>query len=146
MNDIWRVRPSLEALNAGTDKTILKQLGIEIIELGPDYVKGRMPVDARTHQPYGLLHGGANVVLSESLGGVGSNLLVDTNEWVCVGQEINANHVRSVASGWVIGTARPLHIGRTSQVWQTEIHDEAQRLICVSRLTVAVVPLKAPGA
>jgi 1,4-dihydroxy-2-naphthoyl-CoA hydrolase len=113
-------------------------LGIEFIELGEDYLKARMPVDERTRQPFGILHGGASVALAETLGSTGAGLVIDRTKQRCVGQEINANHVRSVASGWVIGTARPLHIGRRSQVWEIRITDEQERLVCISRITMFV--------
>jgi len=114
-------------------------LGIEFIELGPDYLKGRMPVDERTRQPYGILHGGASVALAETLGSTGAVLTLDQDKQYAVGQEINANHVRPIASGYVFGTARPLHIGKRSHVWDIRIVDEKERLVCVSRLTVAIL-------
>ncbi len=113
-------------------------LGIEFIELGDDYVKARMPVDERTKQPFGILHGGASVALAETLGSTGAGLVVDRSKYRCVGQEINANHVRAVSSGWVIGTARPLHLGRRSHVWEIRITDEQDRLVCISRITMSV--------
>jgi len=115
-----------------------RHLGIEITEIGEDYVRARMPVEERVHQPYGILHGGASVVLAETLGSIGSMLVVDPEKFSCVGQEINANHIRSVSSGYVTGTARPLHIGRSSQVWDIRIVDERDRLVCVSRITLFV--------
>ena len=114
-------------------------MGIELTEVGPDYVQGRMPVETRTMQPAGILHGGASVLLAETLASVAARYVVDHRRFVCVGQEINANHVRSVRSGWVIGVARPLHLGRTSQVWDVRISDEQARLVCVSRVTMAVL-------
>lgn len=123
-------------------KNLAHHLGIEFIELGPDYIKGRMPVDDRTRQPHGILHGGASVALAETLGSIGAGLVVDRTKFRCVGQEINANHVRAIASGWVIGTARPLHIGRRSHVWEIRITDERDRLVCISRLTMAVLELE----
>lgn len=114
-------------------------LDIEFIELGADFLRGRMPVDDRTRQPYGLLHGGASVVLAETLGSTGATLVVDQEKYRCVGQEINANHVRGITEGFVIGTARPHHIGRRSHVWEIRITDERERLICISRLTVSVI-------
>lgn len=137
---IWKHQPSLEQLNNPPRHTAAQQLGIEITEVGPDYIKGRMPVDGRTHQPFGLLHGGASVLLAETLGSLGSWMCVDPQHTACVGLEINANHVRGVRHGWVEGCARPLHIGRTTQVWEIRITDEKDRLVCVSRLTVAVIP------
>jgi 1,4-dihydroxy-2-naphthoyl-CoA hydrolase len=107
--------------------------------LGEDFLQGSMPVDHRTHQPQRLLHGGASVALAETLGSTGAALCVDSSRYQCVGLEINANHVRGARGGSVIGTARPVHIGRTTQVWVIDIHDEASKLICTSRLTVAVI-------
>ena len=114
-------------------------LGIEMLELGPDYLKGRMPVDERTRQPFGILHGGASVALAETLGSVAAGLVVDRQQFNVVGQEINANHVRAITDGWVIGTARALHLGRRSHVWEIRIVDERDRLVCISRLTMAVL-------
>ena len=132
-------RPSsLEALNALSAGTAMEPLGIEFTELGPDFLRATMPVDRRTHQPYGLLHGGASVLLAETLGSTAAMLCVAEGER-CVGIEINANHLRAVRAGVVTGTARPLHVGRQTQVWEIRIEDEAQRLVCVSRLTVAVL-------
>jgi 1,4-dihydroxy-2-naphthoyl-CoA hydrolase len=114
-------------------------LGIEFTELGPDFVRGRMPVDGRTRQPFGILHGGASVALAETLGSVAASLVVDRSKQRCVGQEINANHVRAISDGYVIGTARPAHIGRRSQVWEIRITDEQERLVCISRITMYVM-------
>lgn len=122
--------------------TIAEQIGIEFTEVGPDFLKGRMPVDQRTHQPYGLLHGGASCVLAETLGSVASALVIDQSKFICVGLEINANHVRSARSGYVTGTATPIHIGATTHVWDIRIVDEREKLVCVSRLTVAILPKK----
>ena len=116
----------------------MQPLGIRFTEIGPDFVRGTMPVDARTHQPYGLLHGGASVALAETLGSTAAGLCVAEGEGV-VGIEINANHLRGVREGIVIGTARPLHVGRSTQVWEIRIEDEAGQLVCVSRLTLAVI-------
>ncbi|MFA5685282.1 MAG: hotdog fold thioesterase [Lysobacteraceae bacterium] len=115
-------------------------LGIEILEQGEDFLRGRMPVDARTKQPFGLLHGGASVALAESLGSLAGNLCLDPTREVAVGLEINANHLRAVTAGHVHGTARPLHIGRSTQVWEIRIEDGEGRLVCISRLTLAVTP------
>jgi 1,4-dihydroxy-2-naphthoyl-CoA hydrolase len=127
-------------VNRLSDKTIMNQLGIEFTEITESYVRAKMPVDARTHQVYGILHGGASVVLAETIGSVGSMLTIDTERFRCVGVDINANHVRAVSSGFVIGTGKPLHLGSTTQVWEILLHTEEQKLVCVSRLTVAVVP------
>ena len=132
-------RPSsLEALNALSAGTAMEPLGIEFTELGPDFLRATMPVDRRTRQPYGLLHGGASVLLAETLGST-AGMLCGAEGERCVGIEINANHLRAVREGVVTGTARPLHVGRQTQVWEIRIEDEAQRLVCVSRLTVAVL-------
>jgi 1,4-dihydroxy-2-naphthoyl-CoA hydrolase len=117
-------------------------IGIEWTELGPDFLKARMPVDHRTRQPYGLLHGGASCVLAETIGSVASALVIDQERNICVGLEINANHVRGVREGYVTGVATPLHIGAQTHVWDIKIHDERDKLICVSRLTVAILPKK----
>lgn len=114
-------------------------LGIEFTEVGEDFIRGRMPVDHRTRQPYGLLHGGASVALAETLGSVGAAMVVNYHQYNAVGLEINANHVRGAREGFVTGTARPLHIGKTTQVWEIKITDERDKLVCVSRLTVAII-------
>ena len=135
-------RPSsLAALNALSANTAMEPLGIEFTELGPDFLCATMPVDRRTHQPYGLLHGGASVLLAETLGSTAAMLCAAEGER-CVGIEINANHLRAVRDGIVTGTARPLHVGRQTQVWEVRIEDAAGRLVCVSRLTVAVLPAR----
>ena len=143
MKPIWFKPYTLKDLEKLRPRTLITHLGIEFIEVGPDFVTGRMPVDERVHQISGVLHGGASVVLAETLGSLGATLVVDTDKQFCVGQEINANHLRSVASGHVIGVARPFHIGATSHVWGIDIRDEREKLVCVSRLTVAVRDLKA---
>jgi 1,4-dihydroxy-2-naphthoyl-CoA hydrolase len=129
----------LEDLKPLGPATLGEHLGIELSELGDDYLKCRMPVDDRTRQPYGLLHGGASCALAETVGSIASALVVDREKYACVGLEINANHVKSATEGYVTGTAIPLHIGASTHVWDIKIHDEANRLICVSRLTVAVI-------
>ena len=125
----------LDALSAGS---AIEHLGIVFTEVGDDFVRATMPVDARTVQPYGLLHGGASVLLAETLGSSAGNLCVPEGK-VCVGLEINANHVRAVRGGTVTGTARPVHVGGRTQVWEIRIEDEAGQLACISRLTLAVV-------
>ena len=120
--------------------TMSEHLGMEWTEVGDDYLKARMPVDHRTKQPYGLLHGGASVALAETLGSVGAAMVVDHSKFYCVGLEINANHVRSAREGFVTGHATPLHIGRQTHVWEIKIYNEENKLVCVSRLTVAVLP------
>lgn len=122
--------------------TLAEQIGLEFTEIGPDYLRGTMPVDHRTHQPYGLLHGGASCVLAETIGSVASAYVVDHRKFYCVGLEINANHVRGVRSGIVTGTARPLHLGANTHVWDIKIEDERGKLVCVSRLTVMIIPRK----
>ncbi|HAQ69614.1 hotdog fold thioesterase [Salibacteraceae bacterium] len=119
--------------------TLLESLDIRIIELGDDFIKGDMPVDHRTVQPYGILHGGASVSLAESLGSIGAHLTIDPEKFVCVGMEINANHLRPATKGKVIGTARPIHRGKSSQVWSIEIKDEEGKMVCISRITMAVL-------
>lgn len=122
--------------------TMGEHLGMAFSELGNNYLKATMPVDHRTKQPYGLLHGGASVALAETLGSVASALVIDHTKMMCVGLEINANHIRSVKEGFVIGTARPVHLGSSTHVWDIQIHDEREKLVCVSRLTVAVLKRK----
>jgi uncharacterized protein (TIGR00369 family) len=134
----FRHRPSLAELNARTPDTAVSNLGIVFTELGEDFLRGTMPVDARTKQPYGLLHGGSSVLLAETLGSMAANLCVDPGEGQAVGLEINANHLRAMTSGTVTGTARPVHVGRSTQVWDIRIEDEQGRAVCVSRLTLAI--------
>jgi len=143
---IWKSPQTLEALNAAGQNTLIHHLDIKLIEMGDDFLRATMPVDDRTRQPYGLLHGGASVVLAETLGSVGATLCVDRSQYICVGQEINANHVRSARRGLVTGTARPVHLGGRTQVWAIEIANEAGELLCISRLTMAVVRMGALGA
>ena len=119
--------------------TMAEFLGMEWTEIGDDYVKIKMPVDQRTKQPYGLLHGGASCALSETIGSVASQLVLDPNKFICVGLEINANHVRSARSGFVTGIAKPLHLGGTTHVWDIKIYDDSNQLICISRLTLAIL-------
>jgi 1,4-dihydroxy-2-naphthoyl-CoA hydrolase len=136
---IWHVRPTLEALHQQAQGTMIAHLGIEFLEVGDDYLRGRMPVDARTVQPFGILHGGASVALAETLGSAAAHWCIDHAEQVCVGLDVNANHVRAVRSGYVMGTARPLHLGSSTQVWEIRIEDEPVRLVCAARLTMAVL-------
>ena len=136
---IFRRAPGLDALNDLSRGTAIEALGIEFTAIGADHLVATMPVDGRTIQPYGLLHGGASVLLAETLGSSAGNLCVAEGE-ACVGLEINANHVRAVREGHVTGTARALHLGRSTQVWEIRIEDARGRLACVSRLTLAVVP------
>jgi 1,4-dihydroxy-2-naphthoyl-CoA hydrolase len=143
---IWQSLRSLEELNSGLSGTMVEHLGIEFTDIGDDFIRGTMHVDGRTRQPYGLLHGGASVALAETLGSMGATLCIDPAEYQCVGQEINANHVRPARAGLVIGTARPVHLGKRSQVWTIDIVNEFRQLICTSRLTVAVVRRGSLGA
>ena len=142
---IWCRLQTLETLNTLSAGTMARPLGIVFTEIGEDFIRGTMPVDDRTRQPLGLLHGGASVALAETLGSTGANLCVDDSR-LCLGQEINANHVRSARNGTVTGTARPLHIGGRSQVWGIDIVDEAGALVCISRLTMAIIPRPRRGS
>ncbi len=137
---VFRAPVSLDELNRLSRGTLIDHLGIVFTGAGEDWLQATMPVDDRTRQPYGLLHGGASVVLAETLGSSAGNLCVDTASQVCVGLEINANHLRAARSGVVTGTARALHVGRTTQVWEIRIENEAGKPVCISRLTLAVVP------
>jgi len=140
---IWKQQIAIDRINAMFGNTLGETLGLRITEIGDDYVRGTLPVDARTHQPYGLLHGGASVALAETLGSLAGMLTLDPAVEAAVGLDINANHVRGVKSGLVTGTARPLHLGRSTQVWEIRIEDERSKLVCISRLTLAVVPAQA---
>jgi 1,4-dihydroxy-2-naphthoyl-CoA hydrolase len=133
---------ALEMIEPLGVNTMAEHIGIEWTEVGDDFIKAKMPVDNRTRQPYGLLHGGASCVLAETIGSVASAMVVDHNKFACVGLEINANHIRSARQGYVTGVARPLHIGANTHVWDIRIYDELEKMICVSRLTVAVIPRK----
>lgn len=134
---IWKKTKTLAEMQAACAATLVQTLGMEFTRIGPDFIEARMPVDSRTMQPMGLLHGGASAAFAETLGGAGAYLAVE-EETVCVGLEINANHVRPARQGWVIGRATPLHRGRTTQVWDIRIRDEQDELVCIARLTVAV--------
>lgn len=136
---IWLQPFTVADLNNLQEQTLVTNLGIRYTEVGEDYLKAVMPVDARTKQPAGILHGGASVALAETLGSTGANLVVDRKQKLCVGLDINANHVRAMRSGQVTGTARPLHIGGSTQVWEIRIMDEEEKLVCVSRITMAVL-------
>lgn len=142
---IWFRPTTIEEVKAmfGDVRDINRHLDLQLTEIGDDFLRGTLPVDERTRQPFGLLHGGASVVLAESLGSVASNLMIDTSKFYAVGQQISANHLHSARSGRVTGTARPVHIGGRSQVWDIQIQDEAGKLTCVARLTMAVI--SAPG-
>lgn len=136
---IWSTTVDLDQLNAYQQDSLVSRLGIRYTGIGEDWLAASMPVDARTKQPAGILHGGASVALAETLGSTGANLCVDREQKLCVGLEINANHVRSLRTGEVRGVARPLHIGGSTQVWEIRISDEQDRLVCVSRITMAVL-------
>ena len=135
---IWQKPISVELLTANTRRGADEHLGIEFVEVGDDYIVGRVPVDERTRQPYGLLHGGVSVVLAETLGSCGAAFSCPPG-YRAVGLDINANHLRGVSSGWVTGTARSVHRGRTTHVWQIELRDEAGNLTCISRITMAIL-------
>ena len=138
---IWQQPISLAALATISIDTAVSHLGIEFLAVGDDFISARVPVDARTRQPFGLLHGGVSVVLAETLGSCAANFACPPG-FQAVGLDINANHLKGVTSGWVIGITRPIHIGRTTQVWQIDLTNEAGELTCVSRLTMAVLPPK----
>ncbi len=138
---IWFSEPSIARLNEANKGTVCEILGIQITELGSDYIRGTLPADSRTFQPFGLIHGGVNVVLAETLGSLGANLVVDNSKYYCVGQEVNANHLRGVRVGIVTGTATMAYKGRRSQIWEIKIEDERGKLTCISRLTMAVVKI-----
>lgn len=138
----FRTPVTLEQLNARTRNTLVEHLGIVFTEVGEDWLRATMPVDHRTLQPAGLLHGGASVALAETLGSVAGTLCLDETREMAVGLEINANHLRSARSGTVTGTTRPVHVGRSTQVWEIRIEDEAGRPICISRITLAVIPVR----
>lgn len=140
-NNIWKNELSLKELNEQSENALAGHLGIEITEVGDDYVKGKMPVDNRTIQPFGLLHGGASVVLAETLGSIGGGLSLKWPETV-VGLDINANHIRAVRSGYVTGIAKPVHLGGKTQVWEIKIYNEDKKMVCISRLTLAIIKIK----
>ena len=136
---------SVEDLKPLGKETMTEYLGIEWVEVGKNFLKAKMPVDHRTIQPYGLLHGGASCVLAETIGSVASHLVIDPSVFYCVGIEINANHIRSAKDGFVYGTCSPLHIGSSTHVWDIRITNEEEKLICISRLTVAIMKKKISG-
>ena len=135
---IWKKTYTAEEINTQAKNTIGEHLGIEITEIGDDFISASMPVDHRTKQPFGILHGGASVVLAETLGSIAGNLASDEDS-VCVGLEVNANHLKKVSEGKVNAIAKPIHIGRSTQVWDIRIQNEADEAVCISRLTVAVI-------
>ncbi|CAM5327583.1 hotdog fold thioesterase [Rhodanobacter lindaniclasticus] len=142
---LWKQPTDLARLNGWSADTMMQALGIRITAIGDDWLQGTMPVDARTHQPYGLLHGGASVALAETLGSTAAMLTLDPQQELAVGLDINANHVRGVRSGTVTGTAKALHIGRTTQVWEIRIENEEGALVCISRITMAVIAARGMG-
>lgn len=139
---MFHPQASLEIINQMSQNTLVEHLGIEIIELGKDFLIGKMPVDHRTHQPLGMLHGGASVVLAETLGSIAATLTVDPEKQYCVGLEINANHIKSAKEGFVYGKTTAIHIGKKTQVWEIKITNEAEQLVCISRITMAVLDRK----
>ena len=136
---MWFKEYTIEEANSISKNTMLEHLDILIEDIAEDHIKGSMPVDHRTHQPLGLLHGGASVTLAESLGSIGASLMIDLNKYYPVGIEINANHIRSVKSGRVTGVAKPVHNGKRTHIWQINIYDEQERLVCTSRLTLSII-------
>lgn len=138
MGSLWKQPVSVEILTDIHRGTAPEHLGMEFLEVGDDFIRGRVPVDTRTRQPYGILHGGVSVVLAETLGSCGAAYAAPAGHRA-VGLDINANHLRSTSSGWVTGIARPVHVGRSTQVWQIDLSDEQGRLTCVSRITMAVL-------
>jgi 1,4-dihydroxy-2-naphthoyl-CoA hydrolase len=138
---MWKKNFSIEELDYRARNTMVEWLDIKIVEIGDDYIKASMPVDHRTHQPLGLLHGGASVVLAETVGSTAANMMAEPGHY-CLGLDINANHLRGARTGMVFAVARPLHIGRTTQVWDIRISDEDDKPVCISRLTMAVIKNK----
>lgn len=136
---IWKIPVTAELLNKNRANDMTRHLGIEFTEVGEDFISGKMPVDERTRQPFGILHGGAHVVLAETLGSVGANLTLDPAKSYAVGLDINSNHLKSVREGWVHGTAKPIHLGGKTQVWEIKICNEQGELLNISRLTMFVV-------
>ena len=137
---IWSRDYTVEELNGRPNGHIGDLIGIEFTEITNDSISARMPVNEKTHQPYGILHGGASVVLAESLGSVASNMIIDSNKYIGVGLEVNANHLRPVKSGFVTGICKPIHIGGKTHVWDIRLYDDRGKMNCVSRLTVAIIP------
>ncbi len=136
---MWKIQATVDQLQEMSKNTLIEHLGIEYLEIGDDYLKAKMPVDHRTKQPAGLLHGGASVALAETLGSMAAALCVNREKKKIVGLEINANHVRPATHGWVTGITRPIHIGNTTHIWEIKIYNEQDKLVCVSRLTVAIL-------
>ena len=137
---IWFKPYDLSFVEGVRSGGMTKHIGLEFTEVGPDFLKAKMPVDQRTTQPFGILHGGASCVLSESLGSVAAWMTIDPDKFRAVGLEINANHIRAVTEGFVVGTCKPIHVGKRTQVWQTDIVEESTgKRVCISRLTVAII-------
>lgn len=136
---------TIEVINQMSKNTLVEHLGIEVIELGKDYLIAKMPVDGRTHQPMGLLHGGASVALAETIGSIAATLTINNKLQHCVGLEINANHIKSARSGYVYGKTLPIHIGKRTQIWEIKITNEKNQLVCVSRITMAILDNKIDG-
>jgi 1,4-dihydroxy-2-naphthoyl-CoA hydrolase len=134
---LWKIKTTVEQLRERSKNTLMEHLGIEYLELGDDFLTARMPVDHRTQQTEGILHGGASVVLAETLGSIAARLCLGSEDKTVVGLEINANHIRPVRSGWVTGTARPVHMGIKTQIWEIRITNDQDKLVCISRLTIA---------
>ncbi len=142
---IWYTQSTPERLNEKARMTMIDHLGIEFLEIGEDYLKARMPVDHRTMQPDGILHGGASAALAETLGSVASSLCLDPNSGKCVGLEINANHIRPVTGGSVYGITKPIHLGKSTHIWEIRIYTEQEKLVSISRLTIAVLDIMTKG-
>ena len=139
---IWSREYTVDELNGRPKGHIGDLLGIEFTEIGPDSISARMPVNEKTHQPYGILHGGASVVLAESLGSVASNMVINSDKYIGVGLEVNANHLRPVKSGFVTGICTPIHIGGKTHVWDIRLYDDRGKMNSISRLTVEIIPKK----
>lgn len=139
---MFRKGITLEAINEMCQNTLVEHLGIEVIELGEDYIVAKMPVDHRTHQPMGLLHGGASVVLAETIGSIAASLTLNQKLQHCVGLEVNANHIKSVKTGYVFGRTKAIHLGKRTQIWEIGITNEQEQLVCISRLTMAIIDRK----
>lgn len=139
---IWKTEVDINVLQQHRKNTLVEHLGIEYLEIGDDFVKARMPVDDRTRQPLGLLHGGAHVALAESIGSMAANMCLDNSKEYALGLDINSNHIRSVKEGFVIGIAKPVHLGGKTQIWEIKIYDEKDRLLNISRLTMIVLSYK----
>ncbi|MCI0751757.1 MAG: hotdog fold thioesterase [Flammeovirgaceae bacterium] len=139
---IFRQSITLDQVNAMSRNTLAEVIGIEFTALGDDFMEAKMPVDKRTQQPFGLLHGGASVALAETMGSVSAFSVIDPEKFICVGLEINANHIKGVTKGWVKGVARPIHLGSKTHVWEIRISTEQNELVCISRITMAILEKK----